>query len=99
MGQQIVDWRVVDLPEVAEVATKAASKVAATFPGIVERGDLEQEILIWAATHPAEVRNYVAIEAIGLLYNRMVSRAHNEAEKLARYGNRVVPVTSFQDID
>ncbi len=97
MHENGIDWDALSLPGVMDVATKAASAIGAKFPGVVERDDIAQEIYIWIATHGDLVRDYVAKNELGLLYNRLWSRGFNEAQKLAGYSNRVTDLSNFAD--
>lgn len=99
MGQTRVDWTVLDLPGVTEVVQKAASSIATSFKGVTEAADLAQEAFILLASEPHVVRNYVANDELGLLYNRVRQRLHNEATRLAGYSNRVVSIQNFQEVD
>lgn len=87
-----VDWAVLELPGVMEVLKKAASNVGSTFAGVTEADDIEQELVIWAATHPSEVRGYVERDELGLLYRRAQSRGHHVGEHEALFRNRVVSI-------
>ena len=58
--QATVDWTVIDLADVQAAARSAAYAFARDYEGVVERKDMEQELLIAFALRPNMVRQVLA---------------------------------------
>jgi hypothetical protein len=58
--QATVDWTVIENPDVAGAARSAAYSFARDYEGVVEREDMEQELLIAFALRPKMVREVIA---------------------------------------
>ncbi|ATI18986.1 hypothetical protein KGG85_gp46 [Streptomyces phage Tefunt] len=58
--QASADWSVLDLPGVKDGARSAAYAFARDYEGVVEREDMEQELLIAFAERPRMVREILA---------------------------------------
>jgi hypothetical protein len=58
--QATVDWSVLDLKPVTDGARSAAYAFARDYDGVVEREDMEQELLIAFALRPRMVREVIA---------------------------------------
>lgn len=89
---EVVDWAVLDIPGVGRAAHGAAVKVSEDRPHVAEYDDMKQEALLYAATHPDEVRGYLrdgALE-IGLLSHRLYSRLLDKTDALANVTARSV---------
>lgn len=57
--QATVDWSVLDLPSVKDGARSAAYAFARDYEGVVEREDMEQELLVAFAERPKMVREVI----------------------------------------
>jgi hypothetical protein len=58
--QATVDWSVIEIPDVAGAARSASYSFARDYDGVVEREDMEQELLIAFAERPRMVREVIA---------------------------------------
>ncbi|MFF4510565.1 hypothetical protein [Streptomyces mirabilis] len=58
--QATVDWSVIDIPAVTGAARSAGYAFARDYDGVVEREDMEQELLIAFAERPRMVREVMA---------------------------------------
>ncbi|ATI18666.1 hypothetical protein SEA_AMETHYST_44 [Streptomyces phage Amethyst] len=58
--QAQVDWTILDLKPVTDAARSAAYALARDYEGVVEREDMEQELLIAFALRPRMVREVIA---------------------------------------
>jgi hypothetical protein len=58
--QATVDWSVIEIPDVAGAARSAAYSFARDYEGVVEREDMEQELLVAFAERPRMVREVIA---------------------------------------
>ncbi|AXQ61102.1 hypothetical protein SEA_HANK144_47 [Streptomyces phage Hank144] len=59
--QATVDWTVIENPDVAGAARSAAYSFARDYEGVVEREDMEQELLLAFAERPRMVREVLAV--------------------------------------
>lgn len=70
---ETVDWTVLELKGVAEVARSAAARVAAQYRHVTEYDDLLQDALLNLAQTASEVRGYLADsgKGLGMLHHRL----------------------------
>jgi predicted nicotinamide N-methyase len=84
-----VDWTVLELKGVADVAHSAAARVAAQYRHVTEYDDLLQEARLNLAAAAADVRAYLADsgKGLGMLHHRLwcdlVDSVKNDANRRA----------------
>lgn len=96
MGQQIIDWSLLDNPVVNRMLLREAGKVARQYEGVIEADDALQEGRIAVATNAHIVKNYLAHEDYGFLSRWLWQRMTNFAVKENGHAKRVVSV-EFED--
>lgn len=84
------DWTFLDLDGVAETARRAARKVAAEYPAVVEADDLYQDALILLARNSDQVRKHHESGELGLLHHWLWCRLVDTVRPLARRANRSI---------
>lgn len=84
------DWTVLQLDGVADVAQKAASKVAAKFINVIDYDDLHQDAVIILASHRDTVQGYIDRDELGYLFHWLWCDLTNIANREATKKNRQI---------
>ncbi|GGL01742.1 hypothetical protein [Mangrovihabitans endophyticus] len=85
-----VDWTVLDLNGIPEIAHRAARKVATEYAGLVDLDDQRQDALILLATNPILVREHIEAGALGRLHRWIWCRLIDKARPIARRANQTI---------
>ncbi len=85
-----VDWTVLELDGIPEIAHRAARKVAAEYAGLVDADDQRQDALILLATNAELVREHLAAGTLGRLHRWLWCRLVDKARPIARRANQTI---------
>lgn len=96
MGQRIVDWSLIEHPDVSRMLKREAAKVARQYEGVLEVDDILQEGYIAVATQGHIVRAYLDNGDLGFLSRWIWQRLTNIAAKENTAHKRT---TSFEEMD
>lgn len=80
-----LDWSVLALPEVDDIAQQAAIKVATGYAHAIEYDDAYQEALILLAGRADRVRAQVDVGHLGLVQHELDCDLVNQVETEARH--------------
>ncbi len=83
-----LDWSVLEIDGVTDVASSASRRVAEQYHHTIERDDAYQEALILLARGANEVRAYVAADAMGLLHHWLYCDLVNIVETEAKHRSK-----------
>lgn len=85
-----VDWTVLELDDVQEIASRAARKVATEYARLVDLDDQRQDALILLATNAELVREHIAAGTLGRLHHWLWCRLVDAARTVARRANQTI---------
>lgn len=97
-----VNWEVLEVEGIKDVAASAARRVSEQFKGTIEYDDAHQEALILLATD-SKVEEYIDSEDLGLgalqnrLYQKLVHQVETEAKHRAGHVSRERLLEGFQE--
>ena len=91
MGQQIIDWSVLDDETVKRNCSLGARAVSRECNGAMEYDDLLQEAYILCATNPAQVKTYLADGNGGYLNRWVWLRLTSIAKRESKFHSKTVP--------
>jgi len=99
MGQQIVDWSLLENPDIARMLAREAAKVARQYEGVIEPDDLLQEGRIAVATQAHIVRNYLDKDDLGYLSRWIWQRITDVARRENGHHKRVLPIDDVVGVE
>ncbi len=87
-----VDWTVLDLIGIRDIAVRAAHSVNTAYRGITDVEDLYQDALILCASHPDLIRGHYDSDNRGLVFTWLRSRLIDAVRPEAHRQNRTIAI-------